>query len=443
MLRSERRVVITGLGLVSPIGIGTEAFWSALAESRGGIDHIKAFAIEGLPSNVGGEILNFDARQYAIPKLRKAMSKSLKYMARDIQLAVAAAQMAVADAGLADGGVDPTRIGVDLGAGLISSELDELAPAVHTAFGSNGRFDYQAYGREGIPLIQPIWLLKYLPNMLACHISILLNCQGPSNTITQSESASNVAIGEAARIIGRGKADVMIAGGADSKIHPLSLVRMSLLDQMTAWQGDPRGACRPFDRNRDGWVPGEGAGILILEERQHALARGARIYGEILGFGSACDATPTGGLDPAGIGTEIAVRAALRDAGLEPAEIGHVNAHGAATIASDLAEARALARVFGARQVPVTALKGFFGNLVSGCGAVELVGSLLGARLGAIPPTLNCDDPDPGCHLDFVRGAPRPTNNPLFVNTNLTNRGQASALVVRAETATAAQVAGT
>src|SRR5262249_19887120 len=160
------------------------------------------------------------------------------------------------------------------------------------------------YGREGNPQIQPIWLLKYLPNMLATHISILMDCQGPSNTITEAESAATVAIGEAARIIARGRADVMISGGADSKIHPRSLVRMSLLDQMSRWSGDPRGSCRPFDLRRDGWVPGEGAGILILEGREHALARGARIYGEVLGFGSGCDAVP-GGLDPDGAGAEV------------------------------------------------------------------------------------------------------------------------------------------
>ena len=431
MLRTERRVVITGLGLISPIGIGPEAFWSSLAGGRGGVDRIRAFPVDALPIDAGGEVVGFDPKTYALPKVRRALTKSLKYMARDIQLAVAAAQLAVADAGLADGGVDPTRLGVDLGAGLISSELDELAPAINTAFGSDERFDFQVWGRESIAQIPPIWLLKYLPNMLACHISILVDCQGPSNTITEAEAASNVAIGEAARIIARGRADVMITGGADSKIHPLSLVRMSLLDQMTHWSGEPARACRPFDRARDGWVPGEGAGILILEEREHALARGARIQGEVLGFGSGCDATPEGGLDPQGSGTEIALRAALRDAGLGPAEIGHVNAHGAATIASDLAESRAFTRVFGPAGVPVTALKGFMGNLVSGCGAVELIASLLGVNRGLVPPTLNCDDPDPACDLDLVLGAPRAIDNPTFLNTNLTRHGQAAALAIR------------
>jgi 3-oxoacyl-[acyl-carrier-protein] synthase II len=438
MHRSERRVVITGLGLISPIGIGLEPFWSALAEGRGAVDHLKAFPVAELPNDVGAEIAEFSGKswpkKYAIPdpEHQKTLKKSLKYMARDIQLAVAAAEIAFIDAGLVAAGVAPTRIGVDLGAGLISSELDELAPAIRTASQASGTFDYHAWGRDSISQIEPIWLLKYLPNMLACHISILLDCQGPSNTITEAEAAANLAIGEASRIISRGRADVMITGGADSKIHPLSLIRMSLLEQMSRWQGEPTAACRPFDRQRSGWVPGEGAGILILEEREHALKRGAKIYGEILGFGSGCDATTGGGLDENGIGTEIAITAALRDAGLEPRDVGHVNAHGAASIVSDLAEARAFGRVFGGGQsVPVAGLKGFFGNLVSGSGAVELIASLTAVNRGCIPMTLNCDDPDPECDVDVVRGRPRPTPNPVFLKTNLTRHGQAAALVVR------------
>ena len=210
-------------------------------------------------------------------------------MARDIQLCVTAAQLAVSDSRLGQGVVDPTRIGIDLGAGLISSELDELAPAITQATAATGSFDFQTWGRESIGVIEPIWLLKYLPNMLACHISILMDCQGPSNSITEADSSSNLAIAEAARIIARGKADVMIAGGADSKIHPLSFVRLAMQGNMSGWRGDPSGACRPFDLRREGIVPGEGAGILILEERDHALRRGAIIHGELLGSGSGCD----------------------------------------------------------------------------------------------------------------------------------------------------------
>jgi 3-oxoacyl-[acyl-carrier-protein] synthase II len=391
-----------------------------------------------LPNDVAAEVPGLDKKamiELALPRIKKPLRKSMNFMARDIQLSVAAAQLAFLDAGLEGAAVDPTRIGVDLGAGLISTELDELASAIDAGYQSNGKFDYGAYGREGIGMITPIWLLKYLPNMLACHISILLDCQGPSNTITEAEAASNVAIGEAARIIARGRADVMITGGADSKIHPLSFVRMSLLEQMSSWKGEPSGACRPFDAARDGWVPGEGAGIIILEEHDHAVARGAKIYGEIIGFGSGCDASPAGGLDPAGIGTEIAIKAALRDAKLSPGEIGHVNAHGAATLVSDLAEARAINRVFGegpGQGVPVTALKGYMGNIVSGCGAVELIASLIAVNRGMIPATLNCDDLDPACgKLDVVMGSARPTDNPVFLNTNLTRHGQAAAVIVR------------
>jgi 3-oxoacyl-[acyl-carrier-protein] synthase II len=434
MARNDRRVLITGLAVISPVGIGAEAFRGSLAERRGGIGPIRSFPVAGLPSAAGGEILNFRARDHAAPKHAKALQKSLKYMARDIQLAVAGAELAMADAGLIDGGVDPTRIGLDLGAGLIATDLDELAPAMQKAFPNGGALDYKAYAREGIPLIPPIWLLKYLPNMLACHISILMDCQGPSNSITENEAASNLAIGEATRIIQRGRADVMIAGGADTKIHPMSLVRIGLAEQMSTWPGDPSAACRPFDKDRAGIVPGEGAGILILEEAEHAARRGAKVYGEILGAGSGCDAYPSGGQDPEGKGTEVAIRAALRDAGLKPSEIGHINAHGSATRISDLAEARAFRRIFGdGPSVPVTALKGYMGNLVSGCGVVEAIGSLLGVNAGWIPSVLHCDEQDPECGLDLVLGNSRPTDNPIFVNTNLTRNGQAAALVIRGQ----------
>jgi len=432
MLGSERRVVITGLGLVTPLGDSPDRVWTSLSEGHGMVRSLEAFRVAGLPNDAGAEIRDFDLmKSYALPKYRTALRKSRKYMARDIQLAVAAAQLAVADAGLVDGGVDPARIGIDLGAGLISTELDELAPAIGQASQGGRPFDFQVWGRESIGMIEPIWLLKYLPNMLACHISILIDCQGPSNTITEADASSNLAIAEAARIIARGRVDVMIAGGADSKIHPLSVVRMALLDNMSRWKGEPSQSCRPFDRRRDGWVPGEGAGIVILEERDHAQSRGARILGEVLGGGSGCDAMPAGGLDPEGGGTHVAVTAALEEAGLGPSEIGHVNAHGSATRVSDLAEARAFQRIFGPRGVPVTALKGYMGNLVSGCGAVELICSLIAVNRGRIPAILNCDQPDPEIELDLVLKLPRPTRNPSFVNTNLTPNGQAAALVIR------------
>ncbi len=431
MLGSERRVVITGLGLVSSLGDRPDYVLASMLEGRGAVRRLEAFRIAGLANDIGAEVLGFELKNYALPKYRKALAKSKKYMARDIQLAVAAAQLALDDAGLVDGGVDPTRIGIDVGAGLISSELDEIAPAISHSYPNGRDFDFQIWGRESIGLIEPLWMLKYLPNMLACHISILFDCQGPSNSITEGDSSANLAIAEAARVIARGNADVMITGGADSKIHPLSFVRMCLVQKMSRWKGDPSEACKPFDSRRDGWVPGEGAGMLILEEREHALRRGARVHGEILGGGSGCDAMLAGGLDPEGSGTEVAISAALLEAELEPSRVGHVNAHGCADAIADLAEARAISRVFGERGVPVTALKGYLGNVASGCGGVELIASLAGVNHGKIPAIRNCDEPDPACEVDLVVGAPRPTRNPIFVNTNLTPLGQAAAVVVR------------
>jgi 3-oxoacyl-[acyl-carrier-protein] synthase II len=404
---------------------------ASLLEGRGAVRKLEAFPIAGLVNDIGAEIRGFELKNYALPRYRKALAKSKKYMARDIQLAVSAAQLALADAGLVDGGVEPTRMGIDLGAGIISSELDEIGPAIAHSYPNGRDFDFQVWGRESIGLIEPIWLLKYLPNMLACHISILFDCRGPSNSITQADASANLAIAEAARVIGRGKADVMITGGADSKIHPLSVVRMCMFQKMSKWKGDPSDACKPFDRRRDGWVPGEGAGVLILEEREHALRRGARVHGEILGGGSGCDAVAGGGFDPDGSGTEVAISAALYDAGLEASQVGHVNAHGSADTVADLAEARAIERVFGTQHVPVTALKGYWGNLASGCGGVDLIASLAGVNHGKIPAIRNCEQPDPACAVDLVVGPPRPTRNPIIVNTNLTPLGQAAAVVVR------------
>jgi 3-oxoacyl-[acyl-carrier-protein] synthase II len=431
MLGSERRVVITGLGLLSPLGDRPDGLLASFLDGRSAVRKLEAFPIAGLYNDIGAEIHGFELKNYSLPKYRKALAKSKKYMARDIQLAIAAAQLALDDARLVDGGMDPTRIGIDLGAGIISSELDEIGPAVAHSFPNGRDFDFLVWGRESIGLIEPIWLLKYLPNMLACHISILFDCQGPSNSITEGDASANLAMTEAARVIARGKADVMITGGSDSKIHPLSFVRMCMHQKLSRWKGEPSEACKPFDRRRDGWVPSEGAAIVILEEREHALRRGAHVHGEILGGGSGCDAISGGGLDPEGSGTEVAITAALAEACLEPAQVGHVNAHGCADVAADLAEARALQRVFGQRGVPVTALKGYLGNMASACGAVELIASLGGVSRGKIPAIRNCEQPDPACELDLVIGAPRATRNPIFVNTNLTTLGQAAAVVIR------------
>jgi 3-oxoacyl-[acyl-carrier-protein] synthase II len=434
MNSSASRVVVTGLGVSCPMATGQAELTSALREGRSGIAPIVSFPVPESVTSAVGEILEFDPRHYVIPRLKKTLNKSLKYMARDIQLAVAMAQVALLDAGLADGGVDPTRIGLDLGAGIISTDLQELSAAIEESYRNDDKFDYKIWGEDGIKQIQPIWLLKYLPNMLTCHISILSDCQGPSNTITSGDASAGLAICEAYRILRKGRADVMISGGADSKIHPLSYCRAHLLGLLTKWSGDPRYASRPFDKDSTGLVLGEGSGILIMESHEHAEKRAAKIYGEIIGIGAGADAVPIG--QPlTGRGMEIAIRSALADAGLSPTDpsISHVCAHGIGVPAIDRAEAAAIRRVFADRpQIPVTSLKGGTGNMGAGNGGVEVIANLLTLREGFVPPTLHCDEPVEGYGLNIVRGQAIDTASDVFLSLNMTRYGQASCVIARA-----------
>lgn len=406
----------------------------SLREGRNGIGPISSFPVPDAVTSAVGEIHNFEPRNYVIPRLKKTFVKSLKYMARDIQLAVAMAQVALQDAGLAEGGVDPTRIGIDLGAGIISTDLQELTPGIEKSYEVDNKFSYSTWGTEGIKLVQPIWLLKYLPNMLACHISILSDCQGPSNTITEGDASSGLAIGEAFRILQKSRADVMISGGADSKIHPLSYIRARMIGLLTHWTGSPELASRPFDIQASGLVLGEGAGILIMERLDHANARSAKIYGEVIGIGSGSDARRI--TEPCtGQGMVHAIKAALRDAGLtaEDPSISHIHAHGIGVPSLDAAEASAIREVFSNRlDIPVTSTKGATGNMGAGNGGVELISSLLAIREGFIPPIIHCDEPVPGLGLNLVRGAAIPAQGNTFLNLNITRYGQSSCVITRA-----------
>jgi 3-oxoacyl-[acyl-carrier-protein] synthase II len=424
MASSSRRAVITGLGVLSPIGLGAEAFWHGLQAGRSGVRRISGFDASSLPTQIAGEIPDFDAKKY----LDKEARKSLKVMARTIQLAVCAAQLALDDSGVDKQKLDPTRFGVEFGAGMLASELEELAPAA--ALSSNGQpgdVDLEKWGAEGLEQVQPLWMLRYLPNMLACHVSILHNAQGPNNTITESEVAGLLALGEAFRILERGDADFFLVGGADSRLGPLSMVRQCLYEPLSRRNDAPEKACRPFDRDRDGTVVGEGAGVLALENLEHAQRRGARIYAELLGFGAAFD------LKRDGSGLARAIRTALKQAGIVPEDIDHVSAHGLGMIQSDIWEARGLAAVFGNCKppVPVLALKGYLGTLGAGCGITELIGSVLALRHGQVPPTLNCDAPDPACPITVISGKPQPPRKPHVLKVSFTQMGQCAAVVCR------------
>jgi 3-oxoacyl-[acyl-carrier-protein] synthase II len=418
---SRRRVVVTGIGLLTPLGLNREKVWQEVCAGRSGIRPIQSFDASSLPTRIGGEILGFDAREY-VPKEQR---KALKAMARSIQLAVAAAQLALGDGQVRPGQLDPTRFGVEFGSGLIASELDELAPAALVSANCQpGLVDLQKWGEEGLNYIPPLWMLKYLPNMLACHVSILHNAQGPNNTITQSDVSALLALGEAYRILQRDQADFFLVGGAESKLNPLSLVRQCLFSKLSRRNEAPEQACRPFDRLRDGAVLGEGAGVLCVEDLEHARRRGATIYAEIVGFGAAFDRGRSGR------GLARAIRAALAEAGIGPRDLDHVNAHGLSSPDVDVWEARGLQEALEGTPVPVWAVKSYFGNLGAGSGTSELALSLLACRQGQLPATRNYEEPDPDCPVAVTRQL-RPVSKPYFLKVNLTEMGQCAAVVCR------------
>ncbi|HUU84960.1 MAG TPA: beta-ketoacyl-[acyl-carrier-protein] synthase family protein, partial [Phycisphaerae bacterium] len=368
-MTNERRVVITGLGLATPLGIGIESVWDALINKRCGLKRIESFDASGLICAVGGEVPAFKMTNY-VPK---SYRKSTKVMARDIELAVVAAYEAAKDAGLrtkclidrgeADppANVDSTRFGANIGAGLICADLHELAGALATSVDGDGNFSLAAWGSEGMTNLTPLWLLKFLPNMLACHVTIVHDAQAPSNTITCGEASSHLAIGEGYRTVARGDADVCICGGAESKTNPMGVARPQLLGRLATDANDnPSRASRPFAADRRGLVPSEGGGLIILESLEHATGRGARIYAEMVGFGASANTTDWRTPDPAGTGISLAMRKALKDAGTTPEGIDLIGTFGCGTLQHDASELAAMEEVFGDRlpEVPAIATKG-------------------------------------------------------------------------------------
>jgi len=414
-------VVITGIGVVSPIGVGADSVWQALLAGRSGIRRLDILDGSSLPPAIGADVPQLDASQFVRPK------KALKVMSRDIQLAFVAAELACQQANAGPGKVDPDRFGIVFGADMISCELEELAPAYRQCM-LDGTFDFGRWGTHALGEMFPLWMLKYLPNMPACHIGIAQDARGPNNTIVAGEISSLAAIAEAVRVIERGAADIMIAGGTGNRLHPIVWSRRAVY-YPAHWEGPPHQACRPFDLHRSGQVFGEGAAAFVIERSEHAKARGVKPLAKILGFASSFEPCSKGCL-PRGKAIERAIRLALASEGLSSREIGHVNAHGLSTRHDDKIEAQAIARTLG--EVPVTAPKSYFGNLAAGSGAVELAVSLLALQHGMIPPTLNYENPDPDCPIQVVHGSPMPMEVPTALSLNHTHFGQAMALIVAA-----------
>lgn len=431
--RPNRRVVITGLGLISPLGSSPDAVWSALSEGRSGIsacDHPLKFA--GQVSDFTGHIDDFGP----VPKDRKKMiRKGLKVMCRETQMAVAAAQLALGHAGLGETVPDPERSGVVLGSDYMLTMPADYEVGIRKCSQPEGEFEFNRWGDEGLDEMSPLWMLKYLPNMPASHIAILNDLRGPNNSLTMREAASNLAVGEAFRTIGRGHADRMIAGATGTRFLPMQSLHAMQTEQMADASSEPAAACRPFDKNRTGMVAGEGAAMVLLEELETAQSRGATIYAEILGIGTSNVAahSPQKGQLQGDCQQSLtnAISAALRHANYTAADVGHINAHGLGTADRDSEEARAIVAALGERgsSIPLTAPKSYFGNLGAGSGAVELISSVLALQHGRLPRVLNYETPDPDCPVSAVCTDDVPPGG-SFLNLSVTPQGQASVLLV-------------
>ena len=423
---NQTRVVISGIGVVSPIGIGIDAFWDSICSGSSGISRLESIPTENLPSKLAAEVKDFDPEEHLYNK------KFLKVMSRDIQLGVSAASDAVRNAGIKGGTVDPDRFGVSFGAGHISTTPDELVEAVELCAGES--FEVTRWGEDFMGQITPLWMLRQLPNMPACHISIEHNAQGPNNTITSQDSSALLALSEAMRWIKRGAVDCMVVGACTSNINPVDLSRKNLIDLLSRDE-DPKRACRPFDRDRNGTILGEGAAAFVVENYEHAVRHGADIYAEVIGLGAGCDGhTLSDTTQQNDTGLVRAIESAMKQANLMPRELGHINAHGKSTKIDDQVEARAYHRLFGddAAKIPITALKSYFGHFDAGSGAVELAASILSLRHGATPATLNYETPDPLCNLDIIHGGIRPLTVPTAMTVSRTSFGQSAAAILRA-----------
>ena len=436
---SRRRVVITGLGPVSAHGLGIEPLWTALCEGRSALAPIRAFDARGFASASGGELPDSYDVKDLVPK---SYRKATKVMARDIEIAVGGAVTAVADAGLRTRGTDPDnpptiapdRFGCHIGAGLIAADLDELTAALATSRDAAGKFDPAHWGQQGMQELTPLWLLKYLPNMLACHVTIIHDCQGPSNTITCNEASSGLSLAESQRVIERGAADACLSGGADSKLNPMAYLRQELAGRLAKCTVDEDATrkIKPFDPSSPGALVGEGGGILVLEAEDTAKARGARIHAVLAGTGASqswCDDTV--GLVPDATGESLAdaIEAALRDAGLKPADIDAIIPYGCGVPALDSLEAKALERVFGASigAKPIITLAPSIGATVAGFGTIAVAVATKCLTEQRLPARLNSASTG-GLAAAAAPSEPRALRNILVCTPSL--GGQNSAAVI-------------
>jgi len=422
----RRRVVVTGLGCVTPLGSEIETTWRRLLNGESGIGYISLFDASNFPTKISAEVRNWDVSDVG------ENPEDWKYQGRHTHFAVGAAKKAVADAGIENADIDPTRFGVYTGSGEGQQDFDRFTQMMVAALDGES-LDLARFTRTGLEILHPVAELEQEPNMPAGHLASLFGAQGPNVNCLTACAASSQAIGEAVEIIRRGEADVMLSGGTHTMIHPFGVTGFNLLTALSTSNDQPQKASRPFDRNRDGFVLGEGAGMVLLESLEHAKARGARIYGEICGYGSTADAFRITDTHPQGRGAISCLRMALDDAQLNVEQIDYINAHGTSTSVNDRVETLAIKQVFGqqAYKVPVSSTKSMMGHLIAAAGATELIFCLLAIRDNVVPPTINYETPDPDCDLDYVPNVAREVQCNYALSNSFGFGGQNITLIAR------------
>ncbi len=421
----RRRVVITGIGSINPMGHDIETVWSGLKEGESGVDFTTIFDASRFKTKIAAEVKNWQT----IPA-----GHDLSYWedrARHTRFAAAAARQAVDGSGIEDCQLAPTRLGVYLGSGEGNQDFDSFSKMMSAATAS-GALDLAEFTKVGLDILDPTIELEQEPNMPAGHLASMFNAQGPNANCLTACAASSQAIGEATEIIRRGDADAMISGGTHSMIHPLGVTGFNLLTALSTSNDNPTKASRPFDRLRNGFVLGEGAAMVVLEEYEQARQRGAHMYGEILGYGATADAYRITDIHPEGRGAIACMNRALQDAQRSPDDIQYVNAHGTSTTVNDRVETRACREVFGERaeQLPISSTKSMMGHLIAAAGVTELIVCLMAMRDNVLPPTINYENPDPECDLYYIPNEAIEAECNLALNNSFGFGGQNITLVV-------------
>jgi 3-oxoacyl-[acyl-carrier-protein] synthase II len=416
------------MGMVTPLGRDMESSWKTLREGKSGVGNISLFDARAFPTKIAAEVRGFDLSQYMDDAARWSEHS------RNTQFALAAAQMALQDSGVLDNAkLDRTRVGVYLGSGEGQHDFFRFVDLVHRATTNEGRVDNASFVRQGIKCLHPVKEAEQEPGTPAAHLASHFGLKGPNSTCLTACAASSQAIGEATEWVRHGDADIVLSGGTHSMIHPFGVTGFNLLTALSTRNDAPEKASRPFDRERDGFILGEGAGMLVLEEYEHAVKRGARIYGEVIGYGSTADAFRLTDTHDEGRGAIAAIKEALTDARVNPDDIDYINAHGTSTEVNDRIETLAIKRALGqeAYKVPVSSTKSMMGHLIAAAGSVEAIVCLLTMRDRAVPPTINLENPDPECDLDYIPHAARDKNVDVAMSNSFGFGGQNITLILR------------